>query len=722
MWDDLLRVNWDRLTHAYGWAVDVPQMLVNLVSPDKKARDAGWEVLWAAVNHQGDYYDSTVAAIPFLIQAAASAKFADRAAILGYFQGRWLEAPSYGGDPLLAEPPGGRDEPTPLLTDEEFAARKQQPLARERSNGEDDFDTQSYRRMDLCAWQTGRAIRAGQATYQRLLDDPDRTVAAAAANLLMLWPETRAAGKQALARLIAEEPDPVAQGSRVLELAMYATRDDVPRFADWVAPGQPIELRAAAALAWAWAVTPDELPQPAAEALDAAAAPGCQAFGKLPWTGVYHRGPWILPPRAARLLLTLAGNQDDELRWRAVQGLAPGRESAKHLSASDVIPVLVKSLTDRSPQVRVAAALALVQRGPAQCEQAGPLVPALIKSLGDPSASVCGHAARLLALVSERLSASERKAAASGAERAARRFAGQSNAYVMFDSMGTQADRFLALQRDAIVKPKVWDLPALFAEIALPDKQDRWLAPLEVDRRLADAYAADAERVVRAAMDAAALGTDRWPAMGAANWLMTLGPAAEAALPALDAMAGGKFDPYACQIGRLAADAIRRSLTVPPAESTREEDLPADAGSLIERLADERDAVVGIAGRFEFDGRLYHWHQERRSPRARAIRALFDLGRVPPGLVMLRAMLAAARQSAVVCGRHAAPFRFEYAQWQAAVVAAGGLPVAEPAIRAVRQECRTAAWQGENADTLAFVAEAELAEVIRQLSGRVVRD
>jgi hypothetical protein len=86
---------------------------------------------------------------------------------------------------------------------------------------------------------------------------------------------------------------------------------------------------------------------------------------------------------------------------------------------------------------------------------------------------------------------------------------------------------------------------------------------------------------------------------------------------------------------------------------------------------------------------------------------------------MLRAMLAAATQSAVVCGRHAVPFRFAPAQWQAAIDAAGGLPVAEPAIRAARQAARSAAWQGAQADDLASQAEVELAEVLRQLSGRV---
>ena len=592
MGNDLLRVDWNRLTHAYGWASDVPQMLINIASPDETARKAGWEGLWGAVNHQGDYYDSTVATIPFLIQAAASARFADRVGILGYFRGRWLEAAEYGGDPMLADPPGGQDEPTPMLTDEQLAARMQEPMLPAKSSG-DDFDIESYRRMDLCAWQTGRAIQAGQATYERLLDDPDRAVAAAAASLLLLWPQTRTAGKRTLARLIADEPDPVAQGSRVLELAMYASRNDLALFADWVAPGQAIELRAAAALGWAWAITPEELPAPAAQALAEAAAPDCKVFGKLPWVGVYHRGPWILPSSAAGVLLKLAENRDDELRWRAVQGLAPGRESARHLAQDTVVRVLAGKLSDQSQLVREAAALALVQRGLAVFDLAGNLAPVLMQALDDASPSVCGHAARLLALVSERLSAAERKEAAAAADKAAKRFASRGNAYVQFESLGVQA------------------------------------------------------------------------------------------------------------------------------ASARTGELPAGAAALTRLLADESDSLVGVTGRFDFDGRVYHWRQVRRSPRAAAIHALFQLGHIPPGPALLQAMLAAARQSSIVCGRHAAPFRFEMAQWQAAIDAAGGLPEAEPAIRSARQASRSAAWQGEQADDLAFAAEAELAAVLRRLSGRV---
>src|SRR5262249_47556760 len=57
-------------------------------------------------------------------------------------------------------------------------------------------------------------------------------------------------------------------------------------------------------------------------------------------------------------------------------------------------------------------------------------------------------------------------------------------------------------------------------------------------------------------------------------------------------------------------------------------------------LADEAIAEVGVSGPFWGEGRLYHWHRRRWSPRGWAIRALFWIGRVPKGGAMLGAMVA----------------------------------------------------------------------------------
>src|SRR5215475_12943234 len=218
MWDNLLRVDWGRLTHAYGWAREVPDTLCGMIAYDEEVREQAWDDFWGAINHQGDFYDSTVAAVPFLIEAVGDPGTPGRVAILDYCRDRWLEAPQYGGDALVPEPPGGVDHPTPFLDDQAFAARQASAASardnkdkEEREQEGEEFDIDAYRRMDLCAWQTGRAIQAGQGVFERLVDDPDREVAAAAAMLLLIWPQTRAAAKRALIRTIADEPESSAQ-------------------------------------------------------------------------------------------------------------------------------------------------------------------------------------------------------------------------------------------------------------------------------------------------------------------------------------------------------------------------------------------------------------------------------------------------------------------------------------------------------------------------------
>jgi HEAT repeat protein len=771
MWKDLLRVDWSRLTHAYGRAQSAPLDLLRMISPDKQEREGGWDNFWAAINHQGDYYDSTVAAIPFLVEAVGRPEVPDRQRILQYFRDRWLEAPVYGGDPILPEPPGGIDEPTPLLTEAEFQAVFDRFSRGEFEVGEEDEEEEdvceAYRSMDLCAWQTGRAIQAARPIFEDLLNDPDPEVASAAASLLLLWPETRPAAKRVLREVIRDERDPVRQAERVLDYGVYGTAEDTPEFEEWTALTWPATVRAAAALAWAWVVDPAPLPAAAAAALRDASEPASDAFVKLPWTGVWHRGPWILPANAAPLILRLADHPNDEVRWRAVQGLEAERETVRHLSESEVVPVLVRRLTDRSESVRDAAAFALSERGEAASEHAPDLIPALIRALDDQSSSTSAHAARLLAVLSGHLTPSQRAQTLASVDRAIARFKGKQQAYARFGSMWTHAGGVLAEQRGAIQSPVEWDARKLLAEYAFPGKEDRSLSPSECTRRLARLYVESPQQTLAAAIESLSIPEERNLAIGAARWLSTLGPAAEPALPALDGVAAGPLDLYARGQAATSAEVIRRSLTVEPEPHDDSTDrgrisrlaaafsaetelaelthglthpdpyvraaaaelfarLPADdphvsgiIPQLEQRLRDDASVEVGVAGPFEFEGEVYHWRRERRSPRAAAIRALHHLGWVPEGDGLLTAMIAEMVRPALDCAGDAAPQEFCGDLWDRAVAAVGHAS-ADLAIRAARQRWLQARSQGTADPISAMRCEMALEKVIRRLSGRLV--
>ncbi|CAB3751850.1 hypothetical protein GQ57_05120 [Burkholderia sp. MSh2] len=81
---------WAQLRHAYGNAADIPALLRQLDGAPASAHDAEpWFTLWSALAHQGDVYDASFAAVPYVVQALASAPdVADHA----YFQfPAWVE-------------------------------------------------------------------------------------------------------------------------------------------------------------------------------------------------------------------------------------------------------------------------------------------------------------------------------------------------------------------------------------------------------------------------------------------------------------------------------------------------------------------------------------------------------------------------------------------------------------------------------------------------------
>ncbi|MEC3955916.1 hypothetical protein VMT65_22975 [Nocardia sp. CDC153] len=78
MFAGLLNINWPSLQHAYGPAGDVPEMLLGFVSDDPCEREIALEWFSAAVHHQGDVYDSTVACLPFLFELITDSSIADR--------------------------------------------------------------------------------------------------------------------------------------------------------------------------------------------------------------------------------------------------------------------------------------------------------------------------------------------------------------------------------------------------------------------------------------------------------------------------------------------------------------------------------------------------------------------------------------------------------------------------------------------------------------------
>lgn len=67
---------WSQLSHAYGAASDIPDLLRALASsvgPKNGYQDEPWFTLWSSLCHQGDVYTASYAALPHIVEIASKA-------------------------------------------------------------------------------------------------------------------------------------------------------------------------------------------------------------------------------------------------------------------------------------------------------------------------------------------------------------------------------------------------------------------------------------------------------------------------------------------------------------------------------------------------------------------------------------------------------------------------------------------------------------------------
>ncbi|MEU8005178.1 hypothetical protein AB0B66_28815 [Catellatospora sp. NPDC049111] len=179
-------IDWESLTHAYGSAADVPDWLRGLADPDPAVREQSLDAMYGAVHHQGDVYDSTVAAVPFLIEA--------------------LTAPDLPGRAGIAE----------LLTSIADIDGWQDAA---------ELDEDGLEMLREATRANALACAAGPA-LARLVDDPDPAVRAAAPKLLVTVAATIPDLAALLISLLRTEDDAEARGGLFDALGSLPPDDD----------------------------------------------------------------------------------------------------------------------------------------------------------------------------------------------------------------------------------------------------------------------------------------------------------------------------------------------------------------------------------------------------------------------------------------------------------------------------------------------------------------
>ncbi|MBN8843176.1 MAG: hypothetical protein J0H88_08000 [Sphingomonadales bacterium] len=64
---------WTTLTHAYGSAADIPDLIRSLAqapAPQDDARSEPWFSIWSSLCHQDDVFDASYAAVPHIVDIA----------------------------------------------------------------------------------------------------------------------------------------------------------------------------------------------------------------------------------------------------------------------------------------------------------------------------------------------------------------------------------------------------------------------------------------------------------------------------------------------------------------------------------------------------------------------------------------------------------------------------------------------------------------------------
>ena len=254
MLDGLDSIDWSQLEHAYGPAVDVPDQIRALISPEPERRDrALWE-LYGNIFHQGTRYEASAYAVPFLLEILRERATPDRAGVLnlltsvaiGYDEA-WLpdgfpvarfREDARGGEEILRS--------TPPLGDGEGRIEHKFEYW---NSLDSESQNRVYASIELAAYD---AVRAGVPTFLDILAEPDATAEerVAAIYALAWFPEEAHQSVPALLRAAAD-PEPAVAASALVALGLVGSDAEVGATVEAALDDPRDEVRWGAAIALA---------------------------------------------------------------------------------------------------------------------------------------------------------------------------------------------------------------------------------------------------------------------------------------------------------------------------------------------------------------------------------------------------------------------------------------------------------------------------------------
>ena len=259
MLEGLGRIEWSKLSHAYGMAEDVPDLLRQLLSTEVEEREAAMNAFHGNIWHQGTVYEASAYAVPFLIEL--------------------LEAPAIAGKDrilILLELLGNGSS---------YCAVHEQISSLKKQAGTPEWQEQKRKEIGwVKAAQT--AVMAGKAVYLGLIADPEPKVREAAAYLLACLERPNPELANTLWEKFEREPDERVRATLLLAFGYLAEPNAMNQsllLNGFVAANTQTN-RLAAALSLS-RISPDSLPTDVLQSLlEAAANPDdCAELGASPW-------------------------------------------------------------------------------------------------------------------------------------------------------------------------------------------------------------------------------------------------------------------------------------------------------------------------------------------------------------------------------------------------------------------------------------------------------
>lgn len=210
MLDGLDKIDWGRLTHAYGPADDVPGQIRGLLSADREQRGQALWQLYGNIFHQGTRYEATAHAVPFLLELLSNPDTPDRIELIG----------------LLSSIAIGYDEtwlPDGL------------PIADLRASAAGEVEVAAY-----------DAVRVGVPLFCHLVAGDDPRLATGAAYLLAWFPEDAETSLPALTVAAQRRSEPTLAATAHAAIGLLGGSPDPTALTD---PDPRVRWGAAVALA-----------------------------------------------------------------------------------------------------------------------------------------------------------------------------------------------------------------------------------------------------------------------------------------------------------------------------------------------------------------------------------------------------------------------------------------------------------------------------------------